>query len=157
MPRSTTMPIRENCLFRQSLRREKPNGGLKVWWSIVHGARSRLTFGMSGAGPSAWKCKQDAPSRVHSRPLVSDSPMLRCFHSHRRFARNRKQQREGNAEGGCYQQDEPQWNCPFAPCSAFIFACLDGVAHVFANVAPHLPPLKRKVERRDDIQIHPRR
>src|ERR1041384_1046546 len=32
--------------------------------------RCRLTPGLSGAGPRAWTCKQDAPSRVHSRPLV---------------------------------------------------------------------------------------
>src|ERR1039458_2349464 len=30
-----------------------------------------LTSGLSGAGPSGFEYKQDAPSRVHSRPLVS--------------------------------------------------------------------------------------
>src|SRR6266403_1085290 len=29
-----------------------------------------LTSGLSGAGPRASECKHDAPSRVHSRPLV---------------------------------------------------------------------------------------
>src|SRR6266446_9987538 len=31
----------------------------------------RSTIGLSGAGPSALKCKQDGPPRVHSRPIVS--------------------------------------------------------------------------------------
>ena len=31
----------------------------------------RLTRGLSGAGQTALKCQQDAPSRVHSRPIVS--------------------------------------------------------------------------------------
>jgi hypothetical protein len=29
-----------------------------------------ITSGLSGAGPSALKCKQDGPPRVHSRPIV---------------------------------------------------------------------------------------
>src|SRR4051794_13211215 len=41
-----------------------------VWLRITHRARSWLTLGLSGAGPKALKCKQDAPSRIHSRPLV---------------------------------------------------------------------------------------
>ena len=38
--------------------------------AIVMGLRCRPTLGLSGAGPRALKCKQDAPSRVHSRPFV---------------------------------------------------------------------------------------
>ena len=33
-------------------------------------AQIGLTLGLSGAGPRALECKQNAPSRVHSRPRV---------------------------------------------------------------------------------------
>src|SRR5437899_12361639 len=37
---------------------------------LMHEVRSRLTLGLSGAGPRTQKYKQEAPSRVRSRPLV---------------------------------------------------------------------------------------
>src|SRR6266853_1039116 len=38
--------------------------------SFIRGSRRRLTTGLSGAGRRTLKCKQNARSRVHSRPLV---------------------------------------------------------------------------------------
>src|SRR5438034_51978 len=39
---------------------------------------SWLTLGLSGAGPRALSCKQDAPSRVHSRPVRPRASHLSC-------------------------------------------------------------------------------
>ena len=43
---------------------------------LGHYDESRRTFELSGAGPSAFKCKQNATSDIHSRPIVRP-----CLHS----------------------------------------------------------------------------
>jgi hypothetical protein len=45
-----------------------------------------LKLGLSGAGPTGLKGKHDAPSRVHSRPLVSH--FVSASRYHRRLGRN---------------------------------------------------------------------
>ncbi len=41
-----------------------------------------LTSSLGGAGPLASESKQDAPSRVHSRPLVSGSAIVWWWQVH---------------------------------------------------------------------------